>query len=116
LTVVGVNDPERPKDLEVHAVPFLHSQRTSGDLSLPGRFTGLQPSGYCATTAVSESARSQSDRRQAPREEKVMSTLQHIAQPALRTRVVLAVVLAGAIAAVMVVLIASSGGTSDSLT
>jgi|GraSoiStandDraft_10_1057309.scaffolds.fasta_scaffold1412498_1 hypothetical protein len=45
-----------------------------------------------------------------------MSTLQHIAQPALRTRVVLAVVLAGAIAAVMVVLIASSGGTSDSLT
>jgi hypothetical protein len=45
-----------------------------------------------------------------------MSTLQHTYNNSnLRTRMVLAVVLAGAIAALMVALISSNGGSADSL-
>src|SRR3954452_6115810 len=60
--------------------------------------------------AVRESG-SRLERRQAPREEKSMSTLQHTYNSSnLWTRMALAVALAGAVVALMVALISSSGG------
>ncbi len=44
-----------------------------------------------------------------------MSTLQHTSQPAFRTRLALIVMAAGVVAVLVIALIASSGGSSNSL-
>jgi hypothetical protein len=80
----------------------------------PTAFTGLQPRRCRAKTALLDSALIK-QRRQAPGEEKVMSTIQSTYQhTAIRTRVALLIVIAGAVAALAVALIPSNSANTSS--
>src|SRR3954452_8351048 len=76
-------------------------ERNTGFTAPPWRFTALKPARHRATTATADSA--------------AMSTFQHIAEPVHRTRLMLAVLFAGAACVLTIALIGASGSSTPSL-
>src|SRR3954449_12039581 len=76
-------------------------ERNTGFTATPWRFTALKPARHRATTATPDSA--------------AMSTFQHTTQPVHRTRLMLAVLFAGAACVLTIALIAAGGSSTPSL-
>src|SRR3954453_5884744 len=112
IASLAVSHAKWSEDLELDCHESAWSERTSAFYRLPERFTGLKPFRCLRKTGITDSAlqaiATGADR---PERRRSMSTLQHTLQPAVRHRLALLVVLAGALAALTVALIVSSGGS-----
>src|SRR4051794_8524166 len=112
IASLAVSHAQWSEDLELDCHGSACPERTSAFYRVAERFTGLKPFRCLRKTGITDSAlqaiATGADR---PERRRSMSTLQHTLQPAVRNRVALLVVLAGALAALTVALIVSSGGS-----